>query len=119
VPSMTGARLAVHISGDAPDIVEHAPVPLVAKHPEDVVAATAALQPRPSHNGTTRLVTSLSNSRGHERQIIPNVTIWKRRGAAWRVVDVCCRQSTRSSNHDFGTACGSAAPLECGMSERE
>ena len=118
MPSMTGTRLAVHNSGDAPDIVEHAPVPLVAKHPEDV-AATAALQQRPSRNGTTRLVTSLSNSRGHECQIMPNVTIWKRRGAAWRMVDVCCRQLTRSSNHDFGTACGSAAPLECGISERE
>ena len=58
---MTGTRLAVHNSGH-PDIVEHAPVPLVAKHPEDVVAATAALQPRPSRNGTTRLVTSLSDS---------------------------------------------------------
>jgi hypothetical protein len=33
---------------------------------------------------------SSSSSAPDRRQIMPNVTIWKRCGAAWRVVDVSC-----------------------------
>src|SRR5215208_7646526 len=31
-----------------------------------------------------------------QRQTIPDVTIWKRCGAAWRAADVGCRELTRS-----------------------
>lgn len=33
------------------------------------------------------------------------VTIWKRRGAAWRVLDDCLLILTRSYGRDLGTAC--------------
>jgi hypothetical protein len=44
----------------------------------------------PAGDYGSEAMSSSSSSAPDRRQTMPNVTIWKRCGAAWRVVDVCC-----------------------------
>jgi hypothetical protein len=44
----------------------------------------------PAGDYGSEAMSSSSSSVPDRRQTMPNITIWKRCGAAWRVVDVCC-----------------------------
>jgi hypothetical protein len=43
----------------------------------------------------------------------PNITIWKRRGAAWRVLHMGPLKMSRSSQQDAGTAMRFCCTFDC------